>query len=58
MIWNQWYAVLPSKAVKSGKILAAGRMGLELAFFRDGKGNAACVEDKCSHRSAVLSGGR
>lgn len=58
MIWNQWYAVLPSKAVKSGKILAARRIGLELAFFRDGKGNVACVEDKCSHRGAALSGGK
>jgi len=58
MIRNQWYAILPSKEVKKGKILAVIRLNLELALFRDEKGKIGCVIDKCSHRGARLSKGR
>jgi len=58
MIYNQWYAVMPSKDVKKGKILAAKRLGLELVFFRLEDGTAGCVMDKCTHRGAALSKGR
>ena len=34
MIPNQWYAVLPSAKVKPGRIVAAKRLNLDLAFFR------------------------
>lgn len=53
MIPNKWYAVLPSKAVKPGQITAVKRMGQELAFFRNEKGEPACVTDQCSHRGAA-----
>lgn len=58
MIYNQWYAVMPSKAVKKGKILAAKRLGMELAFFRTDEGEAGCVVDQCTHRGAALSKGK
>ena len=58
MIYNQWYAVLPSRAVKKGKILAVKRLGMELAFFRTEEGEAGCVVDQCTHRGAALSKGK
>ena len=57
MISNQWYAILPSKAVKKGEILAAKRMNLNLALFRDQNGDLGCVVDQCTHRGAALSAG-
>jgi len=57
MIQNQWYAVLPSKAVKKNCIVAAKRLNLELAFFRGEKGELGCVSDQCPHRGAALSAG-
>ena len=58
MIMNQWYAILPSSAVKSGKITAVKRLNMKLALFRDERGNPACVVDQCSHRGAALSQGK
>lgn len=58
MIKNMWYAVLPSKDVKKGKILGVKRFGLDLAFFRDEKGTLSCVMDLCAHRGAALSKGK
>ncbi len=57
MIQNQWYAVLPSSKVKKNQIVAAKRMNLELAFFRNSQGELGCVADRCSHRGAALSKG-
>ncbi|MEN6595132.1 MAG: aromatic ring-hydroxylating dioxygenase subunit alpha [Clostridiaceae bacterium] len=57
MIQNQWYAVLPSKAVRKSRIVAAKRLNLELAFFRTESGELGCVSDQCPHRGAALSGG-
>jgi phenylpropionate dioxygenase-like ring-hydroxylating dioxygenase large terminal subunit len=57
MIQNQWYAVLPSSAVKNNRIVAAKRLNLDLAFFRDGSGELGCVADQCTHRGAALSAG-
>ena len=57
MIPNQWYAVLPSRKVKKGRILAAKRLNLDLAFFRTASGELGCVADQCSHRGAALSAG-
>lgn len=57
MIQNQWYAVLPSKAVKKNRIAAVKRLNLELAFFRGEKGELGCVSDQCPHRGAALSAG-
>lgn len=58
MIPNQWYAVLESKEVKPGQVTSALRMNLHLAFFRTSNGKLGCVEDRCSHRGAALSGGK
>ena len=58
MIPNQWYAILPSKAVRAGGVTAVRRMGLELALFRTADGALGCVADRCTHRGAALSRGR
>jgi len=58
MIMNQWYAILPSKAVRAGRIIGVKRMNLDLALFRNAKGEIGCVADQCSHRSAALSIGK
>ena len=42
MIRDQWYAVLPSKAVKRGKILGGELLDMDLAFFRSWP-----VKEKC-----------
>ena len=48
MISNQWYAILPSKNVKVGQIVAVKRMNLDLALFRNSKGDIGCVVDQCT----------
>ena len=58
MIANQWYAILPSKAVKADRITAVKRMGLDLALFRNSKGELGCVVDQCTHRGVALSLGK
>lgn len=58
MISNQWYAILPSKKVKVGQIVGVKRMNLELALFRNSKGELGCVVDQCTHRGAALSIGK
>ena len=58
MILNQWYAILPSKAVKAGKIIGVKRMNLELALFRNENGELGCVVDQCTHRGVALSTGK
>ena len=55
MIANQWYAILPSKKVKADQIVAVKRMNLDLALFRNSKGEIGCVVDQCTHRGAALS---
>lgn len=55
MIFNSWYAILPSKAVKEGGILAVKRLNLDLALFRTKAGQLGCVVDQCTHRGAALS---
>jgi phenylpropionate dioxygenase-like ring-hydroxylating dioxygenase large terminal subunit len=58
MIPNQWYAVLDSHDVPSGRPVSIMRMGERLVFWRDGPGKVACVRDTCPHRGAALSLGR
>ncbi|WKY47402.1 aromatic ring-hydroxylating dioxygenase subunit alpha [Eubacteriaceae bacterium ES3] len=58
MIPNQWYAILPSRAVKAEQILAVKRLNLDLALFRNVGGELGCVVDQCSHRGAALSKGK
>ncbi|WKY44098.1 aromatic ring-hydroxylating dioxygenase subunit alpha [Eubacteriaceae bacterium ES2] len=58
MIPNQWYAILPSRAVKSNQLLAVKRLNLELVLFRSSGGKLGCIIDQCSHRGAALSKGK
>jgi len=58
MIENQWYAVLPSRAVRNNAVLGATRLGMQLVFFRDAGGALGCVSDRCTHRGAALSKGK
>ncbi len=58
MITNQWYAILPSKKIKTGLIVGVKRMNLDLALFRNSKGELGCVVDQCTHRGAALSLGK
>ncbi|NCB74531.1 MAG: aromatic ring-hydroxylating dioxygenase subunit alpha [Clostridia bacterium] len=58
MIQNQWYAILPSKAVKTNQIVGVKRLNLDLAIFRNDKGEVGCVVDQCTHRGAALSKGK
>ena len=58
MIPNQWYGILPSAKVRSGRITAVRRLNLDLALFRTSDGQLGCVVDQCPHRGAALSAGR
>ena len=55
MIRDQWYVVMRSKELKSGKLVAATRMGEKMVFWRDSGGNPVCQADFCPHRGAALS---
>ncbi len=57
MIQNQWYAIMSSKEVKKGALVAVKRLGLELCLFRQEDGQLGCVVDQCVHRGAALSKG-
>lgn len=57
MIKNQWYAVMASKQIPKGKMVAAKRFGEKLIFFRTPKGKLACVTSLCAHRGASLEKG-
>ncbi len=57
MIQNQWYGILPSKEVKSGKLVGVIRLDKKLCLFRDKQNHIQCIADKCSHRGASLSAG-
>lgn len=58
MIPNQWYAILPAKAVKRGQVIGVKRLNLALALFRTEEGKLGCVADQCTHRGAALSVGK
>lgn len=58
MILNQWYAILPSRKIKKNRIIAVRRLNLDLALFRNKKGEIDCVSDQCTHRGAALSKGK
>jgi phenylpropionate dioxygenase-like ring-hydroxylating dioxygenase large terminal subunit len=58
MIPNQWYAVLDTKEVKTGKPVGVTRMGEKLVFWRDVQGRVSCLRDQCPHRGAALSKGK
>lgn len=57
MIRNSWYAVLNSREVKKGKLVAARRFGEDIVFFRSSSGNISAVTSLCAHRGASLCKG-
>lgn len=57
MIRDQWYVVLQSRELRSGKPLGVVRMGEKMVFWRDLMGNPICQADLCPHRGVALSAG-
>ena len=57
MIENQWYAIISSRTIKPGKLVAVKRFGEALVLFRNKAGKLGCVEDLCAHRGASLGKG-
>ncbi len=58
MIRNQWYIILESNEVKTGKPVGVTRMGEKLVLWRDGDGKVVCMLDRCPHRGVALSAGK
>ena len=58
LLTDFWYVVAESKDVKENKVVSAFLDGQWLAIYRDAKGTATVVLDKCLHRNARLSKGR
>ena len=51
---NTWYVAATSDELAQ-KPLARQICGDKIAFYRDGEGRVAAVEDFCPHRGAPLS---
>jgi phenylpropionate dioxygenase-like ring-hydroxylating dioxygenase large terminal subunit len=58
MIYNQWYVILDSIELKRHKPLFIKRFGENLAMWRNAKGQACSIADKCCHRGVSLSCGK
>ncbi len=58
VIQNRWYAVLASSELGAERPVGRRRFGLDLVFWRDGRGGVAVATDRCPHRRAKLSLGR
>ena len=57
MIKNQWYAIISSRDIKPGRLVAVKRFGENIILFRNSAGKLGCVTDLCAHRGASLSKG-
>jgi len=57
MIPNQWYIIFESRFLKQ-KPIGVTRLGEKMVLWRDGKGVASVISDKCPHRGASLSQGK
>ncbi|MDA8425497.1 MAG: aromatic ring-hydroxylating dioxygenase subunit alpha [Treponema sp.] len=57
MIMNQWYVILDSRQLGRGRPLGVLRLGERLVLWRDSRGAAHCIADRCAHRGAALSAG-
>jgi phenylpropionate dioxygenase-like ring-hydroxylating dioxygenase large terminal subunit len=58
MIPNQWYAILESNEIKTGKIVGVTRMGEKMVAWRNTLGELSVMSDKCPHRGVALSVGK
>ena len=54
---GHWYPVLSSSEL-ARRPVARQRFGERWVFWRDARGRAVCMEDRCAHRGAALSQGR
>jgi phenylpropionate dioxygenase-like ring-hydroxylating dioxygenase large terminal subunit len=54
---NFWYVVAQSEELPPNKVLARQLLGEWLAIFRDVKGQAIALQDRCVHRNGRLSCG-
>ncbi len=57
LIENRWYVVLTSRELRK-KPVGRKRLGRDVVFWRDSKGEAHGALDSCPHRRAKLSPGR
>jgi phenylpropionate dioxygenase-like ring-hydroxylating dioxygenase large terminal subunit len=58
MIPNQWYVILESSEVKTGKLVGVTRMGEKMVAWRDRQGVLSVMSDLCPHRGVALSAGK
>jgi len=58
VIRNMWYAVLESREIRPGRLLAVRRFGEDLVFWRSTDGVLSSLKDRCAHRGVRLSAGR
>lgn len=58
MLRDYWYPIARSRDVPSDKQYGFTLFGEPLVAFRDGKGQVACLEDRCAHNCAPLSMGK
>src|SRR3970040_324459 len=55
---NPWLIACRSRELQSGRVLGVVAEGHALALFRDARGDACALEDRCAHRNAPLSLGK
>lgn len=55
---DYWYPVGWSKKLRRGQVLGTRFWGRPIAVFRDEKGQAHALEDRCAHRQLKLSLGK
>lgn len=53
-----WYVAASSKELKPGRVLGIRILDQRIALFRDDRGRAVALEDRCLHRCASLSRGQ
>ena len=53
-----WYVLCESRELKPGQVLARTVLDERIALFRNEKGEAVALQDRCRHRAAPLSRGR
>jgi phenylpropionate dioxygenase-like ring-hydroxylating dioxygenase large terminal subunit len=53
-----WYPIAASAGVVRRKPIGIRRLGESMVLWRADDGRVVCLPDRCSHRSAALSGGK
>ncbi len=52
---NQWYPIFDSSKLNRRKPVGIMRLGERLVLWRDARGEAVCMTDRCPHRAAQIS---